>query len=92
MAKRYTHQDDCYIVEFDGVPLRNIAMDLGRSEASIKSRIKHLKNTGAWVAITKAAGYRAIAHLRAGYPLSELFSEEIYEAITRAGLQAEHTP
>ena len=51
MSKRYTFQEDHFIVSYFGIaPIWN---DLGRSEASVRQRAKKLKECGAWEAIQR---------------------------------------
>lgn len=53
MAKRFTMRNDLYLHQFSLVGLPLMARDLGRSEASIRTRIKKLKDSGAWDAMTQ---------------------------------------
>ena len=68
MAKRYTREDDCYIIAFYCPALAsNIAEDIGRSEASIKARVKKRKECGAWRVRLLIRAYEMQCDLLAGH-------------------------
>ncbi len=72
MSKRYTEEDDRFIVAyFDAVGPMIGPHDLGRTEQSVKNRVKHLKETGAWDALAASVQYYHQYRKLAGFPVFE---------------------
>ena len=67
MSKRYTEQDDLFIVNFfDSIGDEIGPHDLSRSKSSVRARAKHLKKTGAWDSHKRANVYRLHALIVSG--------------------------
>ncbi len=72
MSKRWTQKDDDFLIEFyDAIGSSIGPMDLGRTEQSVKNRVKQLKKSGAWEAYKTARHHRNRALVLARHVLPE---------------------
>lgn len=79
MAKRWTYKEDLFLVEYyDAVGSFIGPHDLGRSEASTKSRVKKLKECGAWKDYKTSIYYDVKARLLAGHCNPEFVNLDDY--------------
>jgi hypothetical protein len=69
MSKRWTYSDDTFLHAFyEDIGAFIGPHDLGRSEASTKARVRHLKSSGAWAALDNIIAARTEYHRCLGHP------------------------
>jgi hypothetical protein len=72
MSKRFDFDDDMFIhAYYDAIGSYIGPHDLGRSAASINARVRKLKATGAWDALTDMANARRRYQAALGLPLAD---------------------